>query len=132
MDKRPLISSDLPKTSPPYSTAMHVGPLLFVSGQASTDEQGRIVAGSFAEEFHRAIDNLKRVLVAAGLGLSDVVQVRSYLGRQEDLGEYNELYHQYFSPPYPARTTLVGCLGDLLKFEIDAIAVTPRAAGSTS
>jgi 2-iminobutanoate/2-iminopropanoate deaminase len=63
------------------------------------------------------------VLAGAGLDFSDVVQVRSYVARQEDLAEYNQIYREYFSEPYPARTTLIGCLGDLLKFEVDVVAV---------
>lgn len=51
------------------------------------------------------------------------MQVRSYLARQEDLAEYNRLYREYFAEPYPARTTLVGCLGTgSILYEIDVVA----------
>lgn len=46
----------------------------------------------------------------------------TYLGRQEDLAEYNRIYREYFNEPYPARSTLMGCLGTLLKFEVDVVA----------
>ena len=86
------------------------------------DNQGKIVNGTFAEEMARSFENVRRILTAAGMRFDDVVQVRSYVGRQEDLTEYNRLYRTYFSSPFPARTTLIGCLGDLLKFEVDVTA----------
>lgn len=86
------------------------------------DKEGKILSGTFEEECRRSLDNLKVILEAAGLGMEQVVQVRNYVGRQEDLPAFNRIYREYFSPPYPARTTLIGCLGDLLKFEVDAVA----------
>ena len=106
----------------PFSPAVGAGGFVFVSGQASVDESGKIVADTFEGECRRSLDNLRRVLRAAGLDLRDVVQVRSYVARQEDLAEYNRIYAELFAPPYPARTTLIGCLGTLLKFEVDAVA----------
>jgi 2-iminobutanoate/2-iminopropanoate deaminase len=50
------------------------------------------------------------------------VQVRVYLAEQRDWDEHNRIYGEYFSEPYPARTTLIGCLGDLVKYEVDLIA----------
>jgi 2-iminobutanoate/2-iminopropanoate deaminase len=56
------------------------------------------------------------------VGFQDVVQVRNYIGRQEYLSEFNNIYKEYFSAPYPVRTTIMGCLGNLLKFEADVVA----------
>ena len=124
--KRVIQGGNLPSSQLPYTPAIGAGPWLFVSGQASTNEAGEIVAGTFAEEFHRTMENLTRVLAAAGATLEDVVQVRSYVGRQEDLAEYNQLYREWFKAPYPARTTLVGCLGTLLRFEMDVVVFQPN------
>jgi 2-iminobutanoate/2-iminopropanoate deaminase len=71
---------------------------------------------------HRSLANLERILAAAELALEDVVQVRAYVAEATDLPEYNAIYCEYFSEPFPARTTLTSCLVGL-KFEIDAIAV---------
>jgi 2-iminobutanoate/2-iminopropanoate deaminase len=98
------------------------GPFVFVSGQASVDSSGAIVPDDFAGEMRRSFANVVAVLEAAGLGLADVVQVRSYVAQQADLAEYNRIYADLFSQPYPARTTLIGCLGTLLKFEVDVVA----------
>jgi 2-iminobutanoate/2-iminopropanoate deaminase len=70
--------------------------------------------------------NLSQVLTAANASLESVVQVRAYVGRKEYLDEYNRLYREWFKPPYPARTTLIGCLSDVLKFEIDAMAIVSK------
>jgi len=65
----------------------------------------------------RSLKNVRSILATAGLSLRDVVQVRSYLGRQQDLAAYNRIYREYFTAPLPARTTLIGVLGDLLKLK---------------
>lgn len=112
----------LPDTPLPFSLATKVGNLIFVSGQASVDKSGKIVSGTFEEEFRRSMENLRHILEAAGSGLDRVVQVRSYVRDAENLALYNQLYREYFSEPYPARTTLTGCLASL-QFEIECVAV---------
>ena len=107
----------------PFSTATQVGELIFVSGQAAVDENGAIVSGTFEEEFRLSIENLKRVLEAAGSDLAHVVQVRSYVRDATNVPLYNQLYREYFPQPFPARTTLIGCLPETLHFEIECIAV---------
>nr|MBI1232289.1 RidA family protein [Cytophagales bacterium] len=121
--KRKIISGvGVPTSSLPFSPALKVGDFLFVSGQASVDETGNIIHDTFENEVIRSFENAEKILIAAGLSFSDVVQVRNYVANQEDLPLFNELYKKYFSAPYPARTTLIGCLGTLLKFEVDLVA----------
>jgi len=86
------------------------------------DKEGSIIVGTFEEECRRSFENLKFILEAAGLTFEQVIQVRNYVGKQEYLSEFNSIYKEYFKEPYPARTTLIGCLGDLLKFEVDVVA----------
>ena len=120
---RSVVGGDAPRSHLPVSPAVAAGPFVFVSGQASVDDAGRIVADTFEGEFRRSFENVRRVLAAAGLTLDDVVKVTSYVARQEDLAEYNRLYREVFSEPFPARTTLVGCLGtDSIKYEVDVVA----------
>lgn len=107
---------------PLLQPSTRAGDLVFVSGQASVDENGTIVAGTFAEEMHRSIENVRRILARHDLDLSNVVRVGAYVSDQSDLAEYNQLYRTYFGTPRPARTTLVGCLVDAIKFEIDVVA----------
>jgi 2-iminobutanoate/2-iminopropanoate deaminase len=112
----------IPKSSLPFSPAIRAGEFLFVSGQASVDSSGAIVQDSFEGEMRRSFANVVAILRAHGLSLGDVVQVRSYVGRQEDLAEYNRIYREIFAEPFPARSTLIGVLGTLLKFEVDVTA----------
>lgn len=116
----------LPLAPLPYSPATRAGNFVFVSGQASTDENGNIVGDTFEGEFRRTIQNLKKILQAAGSDLNKIVQVKAYLRESSSWDEYNILYKQYFTEPYPARTTLTGCLPDSIRFEIDCIAVVEK------
>lgn len=113
----------LPATPLPFSLATQVGDLIFVSGQASVDENGAIVSGTFEEEFRRSMENMKKVLEAAGSDLAHVVQIRSYVRDPQNVKLYNELYREYFTDKLPARTTLTHCLPEILHFEVECIAV---------
>ncbi|AHF14613.1 RidA family protein [Niabella soli] len=120
--KEVVAGDAIPQSHLPFSPAIRSGDFLFISGQASVDMEGKIINGSFEEECRRSFDNLKCIIKGAGLSMEDVVQVRNYVARQEDLAAFNTIYKEYFSAPFPARTTLIGCLGTVLKFEVDAIA----------
>ncbi len=116
---------DTPVSHLPFSPAVRVGQLVLVSGQASVDASGAIVSDSFEGEFRRSVENLRKVLQSAGCGLAHVVQTRNYVRDAADLPLFNQLYREYFAPPYPARTTITGCLSPALRFEIECIAVAP-------
>lgn len=117
------ITAGVPQSGLPFSPSIRAAGLVFVSGQGSVDHTGSIVADTFEGEMRRSVGNLERVLAGAGLGLADVVQVRAYVDDRADLAEFNRIYRELFPEPFPTRTTLIGCLGGVLKFEIDAIAV---------
>jgi len=114
----------------PFSPVVEARGFVFVSGQASVDMTGVIVTGTFEEEMRRSMGNVERLLHSCGLTLRDVVRVTSYVHDPADGTRYNEIYREYFIPPYPARTTLAGCLSPALKFEIDVIAVRPEEPGA--
>lgn len=107
----------------PFSQAIRSADLVFVSGQASVDlETGKIIPGTLQEEMTRSISNLRLVLELAGASWGDIVKVGCYLRRESDLPEYNRHYQEFFGTPYPARTTLTGCLPETILFEIDCVA----------
>src|SRR5688572_16297771 len=113
---------DVPATHLPFSPAIKAGGFVFVSGQASVDAKtGQVISDTFENEFRRSMDNLTRILTAAGADLKHVVQVRAHLKNAEDFPEYNRLYREYFTEPFPARTTITNCLGKVL-FEVDVMA----------
>ena len=123
----PLVSypqdASTPTSHLPFSPCVQVGELLFVSGQASVDEKGAIVGDSFEGEFRRSVENLRKVLESAGSDLQHVVQTRNYVRDAVDVPLFNQLYREYFSAPFPARTTITNCLPPTLRFEIEAVAV---------
>lgn len=116
-------SPETPHSHLPFSPVAKVGDLIFVSGQASVDETGRIVSDTFEGEMRRSIENMERVLKTAGSDLAHVVQTRNYVRDGGDLPEFNRLYPQFFSRPFPARTTITNCLTPALRFELECIAV---------
>ena len=123
MNKEIINPPGIPVSSLPFSPAVKAGGLIFVSGQASVDDTGKIVQGTFEEEFRRSIDNMKRILEAAGSDLEHLVQTRNYLRDPADLPEFNRLYAELIPTPYPCRTTITHCLPEVLRFEIECVAV---------
>lgn len=118
--------SDTPRSHLPFSPATQVGDLLFVSGQASVDVTGKIISDTFEGEMRCSIENLRKVLEDADSDLAHVVQTRNYVRDPEDVAEFNRIYREYFSAPFPARTTITNCLGPNLRYEIDCVAVVKR------
>jgi 2-iminobutanoate/2-iminopropanoate deaminase len=118
--------ANTPVSHLPFSPAVRVGDLIFVSGQASVDKTGKIISGTFEDEFRRSVENLRQVLESAGSDLAHVVQTRNYIRDSANTPRFNELYREYFSEPYPARTTISGCLPPSLHYEIDCVAVPKK------
>lgn len=114
------------KSPLPFSAAIRAGDYVFLSGVASVDEKGQIIVDTFENEARRTYGNIHRILTAAGLTFANVAQVRCYLSRKEDWDAHNQIYREFFAEPYPARTTLIGCLGDLVKYEVDLVAYHPE------
>jgi 2-iminobutanoate/2-iminopropanoate deaminase len=119
---QPITGPNVLKSALPFSAAVRSGDFLFVSGQASVDMQGNIVADTFEGEMRRTMKHIENILAAAGLTFRDVVQVRGYVDDKKDLPEYNRIYREFFTEPYPVRTTLLGCLAGVIKVEIDVTA----------
>jgi len=123
---------DTPVSHLPFSPAVKVGDLIFVSGQASVDVTGKIVPDTFEGEFRRSVENLRKVLESAGVTLAQVIQTRNYVRDPANVGRFNELYREYFSAPFPARTTITNCLPPTLHYEIECVAVAGLARTSSS
>lgn len=110
------------KPAGPYTHMVETEDYVFLSGQAPIDiHSGKVFSGTFEEEAVMVFDNIKKILGYVNLQLTDIVKVNAYLGDLKYRDEYNQLYKQYFTPPYPARTT-IGCLLGGIKIEIDVIA----------
>ncbi len=91
----------------PYSPAIKTGDYVFVSGQVGhVDSQGTKLEGVEAQT-SRVLDNMKRVLEAAGVSIDDVVKTTVFLTRAEDFPRMNEVYKTYFTKDLPARSTVI-------------------------
>jgi len=110
----------------PFSPCVVVGDLIFVSGQASVDKEGNIINDTFESEFRRSIENVRKVLEAAGSDPARVVQTRNYVRDAANLPLYNQLYREYFPEPSPARTTITNCQPADLKYEAEAVAARKK------
>jgi 2-iminobutanoate/2-iminopropanoate deaminase len=108
------------------SQGFRVGDLVFVSGQAAVDDQGRVVGeGDFGAQARHAVGNLKRVLEAAGSSLEQVIKVTIFVTDMSHFPEVVELRREVFTAPYPADTICeVRALAyPELMFEIEAVAL---------
>jgi 2-iminobutanoate/2-iminopropanoate deaminase len=122
--KQAFSTAAAPKAIGPYSQAIRVGQLLFLSGQVALDPStGQMLGGDAAAQTRRVMDNLAAVLEAAGLSFADVARTTIYLADMADFATVNEVYGSYFSEPFPARATVqVARLPRDARVEIDAIA----------
>ncbi len=109
----------------PYSPALKVGNLLFLSGQIPLDPAtGQVVEGDIRAQAAQVLRNMGELLRAAGADFSHVVRTTVFLTDLADFAVMNEIYATYFSAPYPARSTVqVARLPRDVRVEIDAIAV---------
>jgi reactive intermediate/imine deaminase len=107
-----------------------VGDFVLCSGQIPLDPaSGAIVAGDFAAQARRVLDNLSAVVGAAGLSMADVVRTTIYLTDLADFAVLNEIYAEYFAAPFPARSTVqVAALPRGARVEIDAMAYATAPA----
>lgn len=111
----------------PFSTAVRSGTNVYVSGQGGIDPEARCVAGpDLKTQVEYTMRNLEAALAKAGLTLADVVQATVYLSDRGLYAPFNELYRQYFQPPFPARTVVYCDLNYDLLVEIDVVAATDK------
>lgn len=125
MDREIIHSSNAPAAIGPYSQAVRAGSTVYCSGQIPIDPaSGELVAGSVEEQTRRVLENLKAVLGAAGLEMSDVVRCTVFVSDMGNFGRINEVYADYFRKDPPARATVeVSRLPKDVDVEISCIAV---------
>jgi len=91
----------------PYSPGMKAGDYVFVSGQVGhVDSKGNKLEGIEAQT-RQVMENMKGVLAAAGVPLSDVVKTTVFLVKADDFAKMNEVYKTFFDKDYPSRSTVI-------------------------
>ena len=109
----------------PYSQAIDSGAgIVFVSGQLPIDPAtGAFPEGGIKEQTRQSLANAKAILEAAGLGLGNVVKTTVFLADMGDFAAMNEVYAQFFTAPFPARSAVaVKTLPKGAMVEIECIA----------
>lgn len=110
----------------PFSPAVRVGDLIFLSGQIGTDASanGGLVVGGIEAETKQTMDNIKRTLEAVGSSMDKVVKCTVMMADMKEWDRMNVVYREYFAPGrLPARSAL-GANGLALnaRVEIECIA----------
>jgi 2-iminobutanoate/2-iminopropanoate deaminase len=125
------VSDAAPAAIGPYSQAVRVGDLVFVSGQLPLDPAGGELAGDIRAQSERSIANVAAILQAAGSSLEDVVKTTVLLVDINDFAVVNEVYAAAFDGPVPpARATYqVAALPRGALVEIEATAVVGGGGG---
>ena len=123
-ERRAIMASNAPKPIGPYSQAIAVNGLIFVSGQVGVDPAtGEPVAGSIEQQTEQAMKNLASILQAAGSGWEKVIKTTVYLKNMSQFTRMNEVYSKFCKNPPPARSTVeVARLPKDVLVEIDVIA----------
>jgi 2-iminobutanoate/2-iminopropanoate deaminase len=122
MPRQALQPEGLAVPKPPYSPVVVSGDTVYTAGQIGNDPEGNLVEGGIAEQARRTLENVRTCLDAAGCTLDDVVKVNAYLADLGDFPVYNEVYVEFFSKPYPARTSVQAGLPPGVLIEIEAVA----------
>jgi 2-iminobutanoate/2-iminopropanoate deaminase len=111
----------------PFSDGIVVGDTLYVAGQEGTDESNKLAAGGIGPETNAALENIQKVLKAAGFELKDVVSVTVYLADIHEFPDMNKIYKNVMPDPKPARATIqAAALVNNARIEISAIAVKQK------
>jgi 2-iminobutanoate/2-iminopropanoate deaminase len=111
----------------PFSEAVQVGNLLFLSGQIGVLPGTTTLApGGIGPESRQTFENIRAILGRHGASLKDVVKCTVFLADMGEWGAFNVVYREFFAAPYPARSAL-GSSGLAFKarVEVECIAVLP-------
>jgi 2-iminobutanoate/2-iminopropanoate deaminase len=126
MSKTAVTLSNAPKPAGPYSHGVVANGFLYTAGFGPQDPvTGLVVEGGAAEQTRQVLRNIGSVLAEYGLTFDDVVKVTAHLEDLADFTEYNVAYAEFFTEPYPVRTTVGSRLANIL-VEIDVVAAIPQ------
>jgi len=123
-----ITTDDAPASIGPYSQGIRDGERVFVSGQGPVDpDTGSVVGDDIREQTERTLKNVEAICRAAGGSLDDVVKAIVFVTDMADYEAVNEVYSEYLSPPYPARSAVeVAALPIDIGVEIEVVASIPE------
>lgn len=102
-----ISTTNAPAAIGPYSQAISVGGLVFVSGQLPIDPAtGAFAEGGIKELTRQSLINMKAILEEAGTSMANVVKTTVFLADMNDFAAMNEVYAEFFAAPFPARSAV--------------------------
>jgi 2-iminobutanoate/2-iminopropanoate deaminase len=108
----------------PFSEAVRVGSMLYLSGMIGIDSSMKLVPGGIAPETRQAMENMKAALERYGSSLDHVIKATVMLADMSEWSEMNEVYVTYFPKHLPARSALgASGLAFGARVEIECIAI---------
>jgi 2-iminobutanoate/2-iminopropanoate deaminase len=117
-----ISTTSAPSPAGHYSQAVVSGNLVFVAGQSPKDPStGELPEGAEAQT-RQVLRNIQAILEAAGTSMDKVLKVTAHLASLDDFASYDGVFAEFFTEPYPARTTVGSQLKGIL-VEIDVVAV---------
>lgn len=124
MNKKIITTDKAPAPIGPYSQAVMVNNMLYVSGQiAINPATGQLVLDNIIEETQQVMNNLKAILEAAGMDFSNVIKTTIFLKDMNQFASVNEVYGAFFKSDFPARETVqVAALPKFVNVEISVVA----------
>lgn len=124
MTKKAIRTTRAPQPAGPYSQGIVANGFLYTAGFGPQDPDTGVVSDSVADQTRQALRNVGAVLAEHGLSLDDCVKTTVHLADLADFPEFNGAYEEFFSEPYPVRTTVGSQLANIL-VEIDVVAALP-------
>ena len=123
--KKVIFTEKAPAAIGPYSQAVEVNGMVFLSGQIPVDPAtGEFVPGGVTEQTTQVFENIKNVLAEAGLTTANIVKTTVFLADMSLFAEMNAVYAKYFEGDFPARSAVaVKALPKGALVEIESIAV---------
>lgn len=102
-----ISTTKAPAAIGPYSQAIKVSGLVFVSGQLPIDPAtGAFAEGGIKELTRQSLTNMKAILEEAGTSMANVVKTTVFLADMNDFAAMNEVYAEFFAAPFPARSAV--------------------------
>ncbi len=112
-----------PQAIGPYSQAIDLGDLVFVSGQIPINPETGEIASGIEDQTAQVMKNIEAILHEASITFTDVVKFTIYITNMDDFATVNQVYSAYLTEPYPARATVeVSRLPKGVNIEMDVIA----------
>lgn len=119
-----ISTSQAPAAIGPYSQAIHVGNLIYTSGQLPLNPAtGAFPEGGIKAQTRQSLTNVKAILEAAGTDMNHVVKTTVFMADMNDFADMNAVYAEFFTEPFPARSAVaVKTLPKGALVEIEAVA----------